>query len=399
MAAKADSEAYNVPYEVKSGNGQFAVQFVPASEYGEMGSGQIQAIKEKDVKDLYRVDWYATHVQLSNDGHYLVRFGPWASDAQGLTDRAIAFYKDGTLLKSYQVKDLVHDSSSVDETISHYFWEASESGAPSGFSANDTRFTVTTTDKKAYIFDLATGKIISTHSDPKARSRRDIRNASEEQTEALAREYIERSPQLGAFAQLFSFTQLRAYSSRVGGAPLEGGGWSGQFQPLNPKLSRAMAEVNFHIDAKSDQVEVGFSPRELEQVLLELGAVSFVKKLLARRPENGYRVRADGKNYHWDSHEVVELIKAANGLKMPPLNRWIYFIVDTKEDYVSIYHPIGSDIFVVYSDPSSFPFSDTERARLKVVPGIKREPLAVVDSEGKLQTILYVPFRNPFLHR
>jgi hypothetical protein len=52
----------------------------------------------------------------------MVRWGPWARSKDEGKTLAIAFYKDGKEIKSYQVNDLVKDYRDLPQTVSHYMW-------------------------------------------------------------------------------------------------------------------------------------------------------------------------------------------------------------------------------------------------------------------------------------
>jgi hypothetical protein len=71
---------------------------------------------------LWTVDWYGG-VELSLDGRYLVRWGPWAP-ARDLkyTTLAVAFYKDGVKLRSYAVRNLVSNPTKLPYSSDHYQW-------------------------------------------------------------------------------------------------------------------------------------------------------------------------------------------------------------------------------------------------------------------------------------
>ena len=55
---------------------------------------------------LWTEDWYAFEVYPSSDGEHLIRMGPWAGSTHQL---GLSFHKNGTEIKNYRIKDLVHD--------------------------------------------------------------------------------------------------------------------------------------------------------------------------------------------------------------------------------------------------------------------------------------------------
>lgn len=124
-----------------------------------------------ELKALYRTEgWYSVQVFVSRDGRYLVRMGPWnVGTGPAKADLAVAFYKDGKLLKQYSTADLVKDTSKAIQTTSHYIWQA-----PSPFDEAVTDldrlklrlhldyknvFQLHTIDGWTYSFDATSGKI------------------------------------------------------------------------------------------------------------------------------------------------------------------------------------------------------------------------------------------------
>jgi len=123
-------------------------------------------------QELYRVEgWYSFEIYLSDDGTYLVQMGPWSSGSEPENDDlAVAFFKNGKMLKSYSTVDLVKDPTKVVPTTGHYFWQAP---SPLDDSIDpveamkllsrldyEKRFNISTIDGWTYIFDATTGAIL-----------------------------------------------------------------------------------------------------------------------------------------------------------------------------------------------------------------------------------------------
>jgi len=160
MTVLADKERVNDRYTVTSPNGKFLIELIPANNFGEAGKGFAFAKEDSHRLDtLWKIDWFAKKVFLADDGAHLIRFGPWASDKNRLTDKAIGFYKKGKVLKQYLVKDLVKDAKSISASVSHYTWESCDSAIVSGLSKDFKSYTLVTTDRIVYIFNTSTGKI------------------------------------------------------------------------------------------------------------------------------------------------------------------------------------------------------------------------------------------------
>jgi hypothetical protein len=120
---------------------------------------------------LYRVDdprnpvWAyegGGDVEVSTDSKHAVFWGPWANLGDGGTTDALYFVREGKLVRTYQIKDLV--KGPMPRSVSHYRWCKT-----SRFDDIDRTFLVTVyagPDGSAgptYVFDLATGNIIARH--------------------------------------------------------------------------------------------------------------------------------------------------------------------------------------------------------------------------------------------
>jgi hypothetical protein len=102
---------------------------------------------------LYTVDWYAHSVDLSTDGRYLVRRGPWASSRESL---AVAFYENGNLLAAYRVGDLMLFTVPWHHSVSHFEWQEE-----SQFDPGTNKLAMSTHSWTSYTFDAETGEIVS----------------------------------------------------------------------------------------------------------------------------------------------------------------------------------------------------------------------------------------------
>jgi len=113
-------------------------------------------------EELWAVeDWYATTVYLAADGHHLVRMGNWPEgNRPEQEDLAVAFYKDGELLKSYSTADLVGNPNNVRPESGHYFWLSRDERYPDLTYSN--HFLLKTIENKIFEFDISTGDIIGT---------------------------------------------------------------------------------------------------------------------------------------------------------------------------------------------------------------------------------------------
>ena len=100
---------------------------------------------------------------------YLVAMGPWNEGTEPKKeDMAVAFYREGKLLKQYSTADLVKDKSKVLASISHYRWLARDvDRMAEGKRDPDAElriigvntFRLKTCDAITYEFDLTTGEI------------------------------------------------------------------------------------------------------------------------------------------------------------------------------------------------------------------------------------------------
>jgi hypothetical protein len=102
---------------------------------------------------LWTVDWYADHLVVASDGVHLVRHGPWPTSKD---DEAIAFFANGELLRSYQIRELVDIPILLPHSVSHFEWLKSDA-----FDETKLEYALTTYDGSRIVFDVRTGEIVS----------------------------------------------------------------------------------------------------------------------------------------------------------------------------------------------------------------------------------------------
>ncbi len=126
-----------------------------------------------DAKLVYALDGYAPdeNIHLSVDGRFVIRIeGDWwrtksypagkrlspEAEQLQLDAPAISFFKDGALLKSYPLKDLITDATLLPHSPDHILWA---SGAT--LQENSGRFLLDMQDTNRNTFDYRTGEIVS----------------------------------------------------------------------------------------------------------------------------------------------------------------------------------------------------------------------------------------------
>ena len=89
----ADLELPPYSYIITSENNKFYFKMF-ADNDNYCGNAYMVTDKKNDSL-LWQINgWYANGAYISNDGHYLVRQGPWPISPIDSTDLAISFYKD-----------------------------------------------------------------------------------------------------------------------------------------------------------------------------------------------------------------------------------------------------------------------------------------------------------------
>lgn len=199
LPAGADQEVYPSPYVAASGAWYakcFPAPRDPDKPYGNvdreagetlvylLGDGPVERLPSGDAhredKLMYRFNWYAPKIYLTPyDGGSIVRMGPWPRGREpSQEDLALAFYKDGVLLKRYSTLDLVGTYGSwidlvrakkVQVSTSHYsvikkvvgFVSVYRKEEGSTFSATPAYgFEIILEDGSHRVFDLASGKVL-----------------------------------------------------------------------------------------------------------------------------------------------------------------------------------------------------------------------------------------------
>jgi hypothetical protein len=116
-------------------------------------SGMYEKGDPARLKWAVSADWFAYKVLVPNDGESIVRMGPWASN---FSDEAFSFIRNGSIVRTVKISELVKDESAVERTVSHFFWTKNY-----GLTSDGSTFFVDTLDGGSYRFDVKTGEMTS----------------------------------------------------------------------------------------------------------------------------------------------------------------------------------------------------------------------------------------------
>ncbi|HKG92629.1 MAG TPA: hypothetical protein VKA84_12080 [Gemmatimonadaceae bacterium] len=166
-APRRDDEASNVPHVAASAQGRCYAKSVPDSlYYSQAGSTRVYAVRAGRDTLLTTYRWFSQGIYLecsvsAGDGQVgtsVVRMGPWPrGDRAAASDLAIAFYRDGALLRRYSTLDLAGAPDRVQRSASHYRVIDSVSGYRWAGEGNHYTFELHTVGGRRLVFDPATG--------------------------------------------------------------------------------------------------------------------------------------------------------------------------------------------------------------------------------------------------
>lgn len=111
-------------------------------------------------KIRYSVNWNTTKVELSNNGEYLVRWGPWTSKSD-YSDMALEFYHNGRRIKAYKVAEITQNPSKLEHNNGSYTWFKE-----SKFDPHSNMLSVTLVTGERHGFDITTGRSVWYYNGP-----------------------------------------------------------------------------------------------------------------------------------------------------------------------------------------------------------------------------------------
>lgn len=154
----ADQEIMPVIKVFSSPNHSHYLKLVPAKDFDPLHArGYVYKTGSPSDQLLYEINnWYSPSVLISAGGQYIARLGPWPTMVSPANKTlALAFYKNGSLTKTYMISDLVLKPKELPHTVSHYNWGGDLKWA--GNRWNDT-VQVTTKENETLKFDIKTGE-------------------------------------------------------------------------------------------------------------------------------------------------------------------------------------------------------------------------------------------------
>jgi hypothetical protein len=158
----ADDEASNRAYVKSSEYGTSFAKCIPDESYGPKGKTLVYSINPKDGSEqlIATYDWFSKQIYLM-DYRGLVRLGPWQRGRKASANHlAIAFYKDGKLLKEYSTLDIAGKENNVSSSVSHYTVFEKIIGFR-WLGADDYAFDVQTNDNRTLSFNISTGNLFT----------------------------------------------------------------------------------------------------------------------------------------------------------------------------------------------------------------------------------------------
>lgn len=120
-----------------------------ANRYSESGLYNYDDISNP----VWTIDFYAEEnsIYISDDRQYLVRRGPMP-EIGSLEQLAVSFYKNGELLKSYNISSFVRQEKRLPTTTSHFGWVKK-------YSIKNNKLYIITTNWKFFTIDITTGEM------------------------------------------------------------------------------------------------------------------------------------------------------------------------------------------------------------------------------------------------
>lgn len=351
------------PWMTTSARGRFLFKMVPPPWRGSGDEPVIdrppfgvayQLTEDGEFKELWHAEgWYGYRGKLSDDGRYLVVFGPWASDQKEHTDLAIAFYDKGKLLKQYAVRDLIREHDAVENSVSHYSWTPERQTKPNGFYQD--RFHLVTIEKTAYDFDYTTGEISSRTRDEGAKNYMEIRNEEEAEFERKGLEVLEANSFKKDYESYFEISEASAPNWTESTCSLEGPIWTARLVPR--KTFDHPVSVSPMFPLRDGKLGVSLSPQEMVSAIEKALKNPYVEKQLKIEGATDLDLRTQGDRLHWDTPELADHLKQVTG-KTPDegaLAQWAYFVINSgMTRCVSIYFNT-KDGSILAEDPSEQP--------------------------------------------
>jgi hypothetical protein len=169
LLANADQENAPYAYVKASDSGTCILKMVPGSK----PSGTAYKISENGaLEEQWRVEgWYSFEVYVSNNCQHLIRLerSPRLYESPE-KDVVLWFYKGGKLVKLYKSQDLIRDQKNLLHSKSHYQWQINTQYHPSyeemGVLEGFPTFKIKTIEKQIITFNVATGEILESYSQP-----------------------------------------------------------------------------------------------------------------------------------------------------------------------------------------------------------------------------------------
>lgn len=199
----SDSEALPSDFSQVTKNSDFIFVMLSPFEKRTLEYNQSGLYKNNGTQlPEWTVDWYSFGVIPHSNGKHLVRFGPWASS---VLQEALSFYKNGKLIKQYNISDLIKDKSKLEHTVSHFSWREDVE-----YLEDEGVIYLKTKDNIEYIFSIYSGNFFESNDKKYNKILKLISIKRKREREEKKKKWIEESKKVSEAVPLDEATEIIA---------------------------------------------------------------------------------------------------------------------------------------------------------------------------------------------
>jgi len=151
ITARADEYRFRDVFA--SPNGKFELRYVA----GQSSEQQWELVEKATGEIRYRLkgDFASCTVLVSDDGLNLIVIDDYSAALRRDDLDVLLFYRNGSQVKKYCLRDLLKDAANVESSVSHFQWFFNQT-----LSVNDGRLRFKTFELVSYEFDALSGELL-----------------------------------------------------------------------------------------------------------------------------------------------------------------------------------------------------------------------------------------------
>ncbi|HRH44480.1 MAG TPA: hypothetical protein PKY82_22785 [Pyrinomonadaceae bacterium] len=163
MAIKADQDRFNTTFISK--NGKYELNLKDLNDIKKLEWSLVEKVTGKRLYRFIDNLLWSMSVIISDDGKSIVAVDDYSTQDNRKNPEILHFFKNGKMLKSYKLSELLDNSRFITISASHFRWLNFYESSNKPYLVEDSKINLQTFELNNFTFDIETGNLLKKERD------------------------------------------------------------------------------------------------------------------------------------------------------------------------------------------------------------------------------------------